>query len=157
MKIKYVGAKLDGEDAFKDRTGITWMPGSSHEIADAQLAQRMLQHPDVFAVDAQVAQAPAPGPSPAPSPLQVAAQAPAAAADDSSTSAPAPAPAATMTLAPGATVAADPLTGMDDAQVRAFAKDNGLKIPGIGLMKATNLRAKVLAALAEKNAAAGAK
>lgn len=51
MKIKYVGLKQDGETAFADKTGITWMPGDSREIADAALCKRMLQHPDVFAED----------------------------------------------------------------------------------------------------------
>jgi hypothetical protein len=49
MKIKYVGLK-DSEDAFSGLTGVTWGPGVEHEIADAALAARMLQHPDVFAL-----------------------------------------------------------------------------------------------------------
>lgn len=54
MKIKYVGVKTDGETAFIGDTGITWMPGDSHPVADritVALATRMLQHPDVFALD----------------------------------------------------------------------------------------------------------
>ena len=50
MKIAYVGVKLDGETAFTDKTGITWMPGDSFEVAD-DVATKMLQHPDVFAKD----------------------------------------------------------------------------------------------------------
>lgn len=50
-QIKYVGVKPDGETAFGSLTGgIVWLPGSSHEIAD-DVADKMLQHPDVFAVD----------------------------------------------------------------------------------------------------------
>ena len=48
MKIYYVGTKPDGETAFSPITGITWMPGDSHDIADEKIAIRMLQHPDVF-------------------------------------------------------------------------------------------------------------
>lgn len=50
MKLKYVGLKTDGESAFSPETGITWMPGDSREVRDV-VAQRMLNHPDVFAVD----------------------------------------------------------------------------------------------------------
>lgn len=48
MKIAYVGVKLDGETAFIDKTGITWMPGDVFEVAN-DVATKMLQHPDVFA------------------------------------------------------------------------------------------------------------
>lgn len=51
MKIKYVGAKPDGETAFSDKTGITWHPGDVHEVKEA-VAAAMLKHPDVFAIDA---------------------------------------------------------------------------------------------------------
>lgn len=47
MKIKYVGLK-DEETAFSRDTGITWFPGSVHDVPDDK-AKRMLQHPDVFA------------------------------------------------------------------------------------------------------------
>ncbi|WP_294767245.1 hypothetical protein [uncultured Rhodoferax sp.] len=50
MQIKYVGAKQDGETAFAEKTGITWFPGDSHAVDD-KVAARMLNHPDVFAVD----------------------------------------------------------------------------------------------------------
>lgn len=50
MKIKYVGLKQDGESAFEALTGLVWLPDSSHEIKD-DVAAKMLQHPDVFAVD----------------------------------------------------------------------------------------------------------
>lgn len=49
-KIKYAGVKQGGETAFFHETGgITWYPGTVRNIADAALAARMLQHPDVFA------------------------------------------------------------------------------------------------------------
>lgn len=52
-QIKYVGVKEDGETAFGHMTGgIVWYPGSTHEIKD-DIAAKMLQHPDVFAIDEQ--------------------------------------------------------------------------------------------------------
>lgn len=73
MKIKYVGLK-DEETAFSPETGITWYPGSSHEIP-GPIAKRMLAHPDVFEVDAEdaavkatVSLTPSPAPAPAPAP-----------------------------------------------------------------------------------------
>ena len=48
MKIKYVGLK-EFEDAFKGMTGVTWGPGVEHDIGD-DVAARMLNHPDVFAL-----------------------------------------------------------------------------------------------------------
>lgn len=54
MKLNYVGQKTDGETAFSEKTGITWMPGDSFEVSDAHAAL-MLNHPDVFALaDAEV-------------------------------------------------------------------------------------------------------
>ncbi|MDB5732324.1 MAG: hypothetical protein JWQ03_2219, partial [Variovorax sp.] len=47
IELAYVGTK-DAEAAFSDRTGIVWRPGSRHAIP-ADIASRMLQHPDVFA------------------------------------------------------------------------------------------------------------
>lgn len=41
---------------------------------------------------------------------------------------------------------ADPLAGMDDAQVRAWAKEQKLTVQGIGVLKGPKLREKVLAA-----------
>lgn len=46
--IKYVGLKDGGETAFHAQTGLTWFPGSVHEV-DAAHASAMLNHPDVFA------------------------------------------------------------------------------------------------------------
>ncbi|HKB53450.1 MAG TPA: hypothetical protein VKD22_05565 [Ramlibacter sp.] len=52
-------------------------------------------------------------------------------------------------FAPAGAVSLDPLDGLDEAALRELAKARGLKVPGIGLMKGENLRAKVRAALAE--------
>ena len=49
MKINYVGSKTDGETAFSDKTEITWFPGDCHEVS-ADHAEKMLKHPDVFAL-----------------------------------------------------------------------------------------------------------
>lgn len=56
MKIKYVGAKTDGETAFIHLTGLTWFPGDSFEV-DNKHAPRLLNHPDVFERDTEQAQA----------------------------------------------------------------------------------------------------
>lgn len=50
MKIKYVGLKPDGETAFSSETGITWFQGDSFDVNDKH-GQKMLKHPDVFAID----------------------------------------------------------------------------------------------------------
>lgn len=128
MKIKYVGLKEDGETAFASAAGIAkWMPGDSFEVANPQLASRMLQHPDVFAEDKS-----------APKVSKPASTAPAGTL----------APGGSVSLTPGGAV--DPLAGMDDKAVRAFAKDQGFTIAGLNLLKGDNLRAKVTAALASK-------
>lgn len=112
-QIKYVGVKEDGETAFfSESGGITWMPGDSHPIAD-KLAERMLNHPDVFAED------------------------------DGKKTVP-PAAAAKTATPPDA---AGPLAGMDDKQVKAFARKHGLEVKGLNVLKGDNLRAKVLTAL----------
>ena len=49
-RIKYAGCKADGERAFADKTGITWMPGSAHSVS-VEHAALMLNHPDVWALD----------------------------------------------------------------------------------------------------------
>lgn len=110
VKIKYVGAKHDGERAFKEHTGIEWFPGDVHEVKPEH-AQQMLHHPDVFAVH-----------------------------EETTSLAHAKTPAA----AAGKT---DPLAGLDDAGVRAYAKAHGLKVKAIGVLKGANLRAKVTAAM----------
>lgn len=135
IKLKYVGAKIDGERAFKDKTGIEWFPGSEHEVNDEHAAE-MLRHPDVFAkVDGK------------PTPVAKATLARAESVDDQDVDD--AATAAETQKAPDATVQADPLDVLDDAGVRALAKANGLKIQGIALLKGKNLRAKVGAALAK--------
>ena len=51
MKIKYVGTKEGGETAFSHVSGIAlWLAGDVHEIRD-DVAKKMLEHPDVFALD----------------------------------------------------------------------------------------------------------
>lgn len=131
MKIKYVGVKEDGETAFHRETGITWMPGSAHEVPD-HVAAKMLNHPDVFAKAEDA-------------PAKTVKAGKESAKDTGSTSE----ATSSITLAPGAAIgAADPLAGLDDAGVRAFAKQGALKINGIGLFKGDKLRAKVREALA---------
>lgn len=49
LKIKYVGLKTAGEQAFMEQTGLTWMPGYSHDVS-VDHAALMLKHPDVFAL-----------------------------------------------------------------------------------------------------------
>jgi len=134
-RIKYVGLKDGGESAFADESGIArWMPGDTRDVSP-DVARRMLKHPDVFApADTGTA---TPGAA-----LSSVAPAPAA---------PVPAPASTPTIAPGAEIpAADPIAGLDDAGVRAFANEQGLKINGIALFKGANLRTKVTDALKAK-------
>ena len=58
MKIKYIGQKTDGETAFIAETQITWMPDAEHDIP-AAVAERMLNHPDVFALADATSSAPA--------------------------------------------------------------------------------------------------
>ena len=115
VKIKYVGAKVDGERAFKEKTGIEWFPGDVKDVS-AEHAAEMLRHPDVFA-----------------------------AADAGASLSQAKAQPAAPNVPEGGN--ADPLAGLDDAGVRAFAKSKGLKIQAIGVLKGANLRAKVVAAL----------
>jgi hypothetical protein len=94
MRFKYIGLKKDGERAFLDKTGITWMPGEVHDVADAAVAEQMLRHGDVWEpvqaklADAKVPAAPVPeattadapaAPAPAPAPAPKPAKAPAAA------------------------------------------------------------------------------
>lgn len=148
-KIKYVGVKEDGETAFARESGIDrWMKGDSHEITNNAVAHKMLQHPDVFARDDRPVKA-APAATPAASPSPAAAPAP--------TDAPAPPPAPAVTLAAGTKVGdapVDPLADLDEAGVRAYAKEQGLKIKGIGLLKGKKLRTAVTQALAAKAAKA---
>lgn len=119
MKLKYIGKKEQGHTTFTKLTGIVWFPGDENEVKDEH-AKVLLRHPDAFASVTE------------------------------NTSTKVRTTDATVTLTPGAEVGTgktDPLAGMDDAAVRAFAKAKGLKIPAIGSLKAANLRAKVTAAL----------
>ena len=120
VKIKYVGAKLDGERAFKEKTGIEWFQGDVHAVS-AEHAAEMLRHPDVFE---------------------------AADADASLSAAKKPEAVAAKTTEGGGN--SDPLAGMDDKAVRAFAKEKDLGIAGLNFKKGDALREVVLKALAEK-------
>jgi len=48
MKFIYIGLKEDGERAFKEKTGIEWMPGSEHEVTDKEVCAEMLKHPTIW-------------------------------------------------------------------------------------------------------------
>lgn len=129
MRFKYIGLKVDGERAFKETTGIEWMPGSAHEVTDRAVAEEMLKHPTIW------------------EPVQVKLGAAA------KTKAPSPAPTPAPTPAPAGAATADPLAGLDDAGVRAWAKTNQVKVQSIGVLKGAKLREKVLAAAAALKAA----
>ena len=106
MKIKYVGLKTDGETAFARDAGITaWLPGDSLEISNPAVANRMLQHPDVFAVDGSKT-------------AKVVASDPVLVTN------------AAMSLAPGAQVAAlgVNLADLDKAALHDLAKQRGVKV-----------------------------
>ena len=126
MKIYYVGTKPDGETAFSPITGITWMPGDSHDIADEKIAIRMLQHPDVFSkappalIEAQAAvnTAPAAGGLSSALNVQVAAL----------TSAPAPVASPAPTPAPAPVSEADNLASLSREELHALAKDRGVVV-----------------------------
>lgn len=138
MKFEYIGLKTDGERAFKEKTGIEWMPGSVHDVTDADTCAEMLKHPTIWkpvnSGTVKLANAQKTPVSTGP------------VSDDDLTDQ-AEAAERAKKAAASAAAGSDPLAGMDDAAVRAFAKAKGLKIPAIGLLKAANLRAKVLAAL----------
>lgn len=141
MKFEYIGLKTDGERAFKEKTGIEWMPNSVHDVTDADTCAEMLKHPTIWkpvnSGTVKLANAQKTPVSTGP------------VSDDDLTDQAEAAERAKKAAASAAAAAAgsDPMAGMDDAAVRAFAKAQGLKIVGIGLLKAANLRAKVLAAL----------
>ncbi len=132
-KIKYVGLKHDGETAFGRETGITWFQGDSHEVPDS-VAKRMLNHPDVFAVDSGAVKAePAPAPAPAPVTLQPVIQ---LQAQEPVTETKVGTEAANFTLAPGAEVASSneqvaqvvDLALLDKEALHALAKERGIKV-----------------------------
>lgn len=140
MKFEYIGLKTDGERAFKEKTGIEWMPGDVHDVTDADTCAEMLKHPTIWqpvnAGTVKLANAKKTLVSTGP-----------VSDDDVTDEAEAAERAKKAAEVAAAAADGDPLAGMDDAAVRAFAKAKGLKIPGIGLLKPDNLRAKVLAAL----------
>lgn len=141
MKFAYIGLKTDGERAFKEKTGIEWMPGSEHDVTDPDVCAEMLKHPTIWEPvgKADVSLASAKKPLPFSGPVT----------DDDVTdkedaakkAKPAEPP------APIEPTNTDPLAGLDDAGVREYAKAQGLKIKAIGVLKGANLRAKVMAAL----------
>ena len=55
MKIKYVGQKTDGEPAFVELTGITWMPEDAFDVKPEH-AEHMLVHANVFELVVEVAE-----------------------------------------------------------------------------------------------------
>jgi hypothetical protein len=109
MKIKYVGVKEDGETAFARDVGIErWMKGDVHEVSEA-LAAKMLQHPDVFAVDKSAAKKEPAAPAPSPAPAAPAAPSDVTLAPGTSVGEPsAPAPAAAKKSAPKKAAAKKP-------------------------------------------------
>lgn len=140
MKFEYIGLKTDGERAFKEKTGIEWMPNSVHDVTDADTCAEMLKHPTIWkpadAGTVKLANAKKTPVSTGP-----------VSDDDLTDQAEAAERAKKAAASAAAAAGSDPLAGMDDAAVRAFAKAKGLKITAIGLLKAANLRAKVTAAL----------
>lgn len=140
MKFEYIGLKTDGERAFKEKTGIEWMPGSVHDVTDADTCAEMLKHPTIWkpagADTVKLAGA-----------KKVLVSTGPVSDDDVTDEAEAAERAKKAAEAAAQAAGGDPLAGMDDAAVRAFAKSKGLKIIGIGVLKAANLRAKVTAAL----------
>lgn len=145
MKFAYIGLKTDGERAFREKTGIEWMPGSAHDVTDADVCAEMLKHPTIWKPvgKADVSLAGAKNPLAFNGPLT----------DDDVTDAEDVAKKDKLAAATAATQAqntGDPFAGMDDKAVRAYAKDNGVSFQGIGALKGEKLHAKVLAALDPK-------
>lgn len=138
MKFEYIGLKTDGERAFKEKTGIEWMPGSVEDVTDHDTCAEMLKHPTIWKpvgkgdVSLSAAKKPLPFSGPV--------------TDDDVTDKEDAAKNAAA-VKPAKATSTDPLAGLDDAGVRAYAKDHGLKIKSIGVLKGANLRAKVTAAL----------
>lgn len=141
MKFAYIGLKTDGERAFKEKTGVEWMPGSVHDVTDPDVCAEMLKHKTIWEPvgKADVSLASAKKPLPFSGPVT----------DDDVTdkedAAKNAKPAEPTT--PTEPTKTDPLADLDDAGVRAYAKAQGLKIQGLHLLKGANLRARVMAAL----------
>lgn len=134
MKIRYVGAKDDGEAAFERETGIVWFKGDEHDIADNKLAQRMLAHPDVFEAVETVSVGLV---SAAPAGDQKPEQTGATGDGDQQ-------PQGTEGLPP---FTAEDLVELDDAQLKALAAARGLDVDG--RKKGDKLRAALLEAQAK--------
>lgn len=141
MKFAYIGLKTDGERAFKEKTGIEWMPGSVHDVTDPDVCAEMLKHPTIWELvgktDVSLASAKKPLPFSGPVTDDDVTDKEDAAKKDKPAEPP----------APNEQPKTDHLAGLDDAGVRAYAKAQGLKIQGLHLLKGANLRAKVMAAL----------
>ena len=48
--IQYIGNKVGGERAFKEKTGIEWFPGDEPKEVKEEHAALMLKHDDIFKV-----------------------------------------------------------------------------------------------------------
>lgn len=159
MRFKYIGSKQDGERAFHELTGIVWMPGDEREVTSLPAAAEMAKHGSVWQCLGDAATLPAIV-RPRPSNIgNLNDEDVFDAAEEREELIRKAIPAETFALlestrAEIAKVAGiksaplgGPLTGKDDAAVRSFAKEQGLKVHGIGVMKGETLRARVLAAM----------
>lgn len=131
-KIKYVGLKQDGETAFSRETGITWFPGVSEEVPDG-IAKRMLNHPDVFELDAaQVAAKPGKVTLQPMAPAVATTPVPTLPATEPITETQVSTDPANITLVPGQEVKpaeqAIDLAAMDKEALHALAKERGVKV-----------------------------
>jgi hypothetical protein len=135
MRFKYIGSKQDGERAFHERTGIVWMPGDEHEVSGSAAAE-MAKHQSVWECMGDA--------SSLPEPARVRPSNIGSLNDEDVFDA-----AEEREETARKATATDPLAGKDDASVRAFAKDKGLKVHGVGVMKGETLRARVRSALTE--------
>lgn len=151
-KMKYVGAKQDGETALARLTGVQrWMPGDVHDITNPAAVAKMLNHPDVFARADAVSTAKA-----APAPAAPSAPAPVA----PSTPAPAPVDPAALTLAPGGSVTAAPVAPAPSADTKpegtaVIKVGDGWKV--LDAMEAPDLHALAKELGVQVHHAAGAK
>lgn len=50
MLIRYVGAKSQKTDNVAG-TGLTWLPGQSHQVRDLAACKKLLAHADIWALD----------------------------------------------------------------------------------------------------------
>lgn len=150
MRFKYVGVKQDGERAFFSETGIVWMPGQEHEVENVGACAQMLKAPSVFEALETAPQEVLGWTPPIRSSF-------AGYSDDDVMYDEMEEQEARRKAAPIAAPKAEPAKQaakpdaladlIDDTAVRAFAKDRGLKVHGIGVMKGQTLRDKVRTAL----------